>query len=155
MVETRRRYATAKFYVIQGSSGCLLSYDTASDLGLIILKVDAIKEQKSLSHEQSQRKEKSRDFPQIVSDYQDVFKGIGKLRGVKVKITVDNTVPPVAQSARRVPFHIRKSLTKKLRELEEQQVIERVPRMSVPLGLAPWLFFQSPKIHKNYGFVLT
>ena len=63
MIETRKRYATATFYVVQGSSGCLLSYDTASDLGLIILKVDAIKEQKSLSYEQSEMKVKSRDFP--------------------------------------------------------------------------------------------
>ena len=113
---------------MEGSSGCVLSYDTASDLGLLSLKVDAIKEQKSLSHEQSQRKVKSRDFPQAVNDNQDVFKGIGKLRGVKVKITVDNTVPSVPQSARRVPFLIRKSLTKKLGELEEQQIIERVPK---------------------------
>ena len=39
MIETKERYATATFYVVQGCSGCLLSYDTASDLGLIILKV--------------------------------------------------------------------------------------------------------------------
>ena len=127
MIETNKIYDTATFYVVQGSNGCLLSYDTANDLGLIISKVDAIKEQNSLSHEQSQRKVKPKEIPQVVNDYQDVFKGTGKLRGVKVKITVDNTVPPVAQSVRRVPFHIRKSLTKKLRELEEQQIIERVP----------------------------
>ncbi len=126
-VETRRRYATATFYVLQGSSECLLSYDTASDLGLIILKVEAIKQQKSINHLECQRKTKSRDFPQVLNDYHDVFKGIGKLKGVKVKITVNNSVPSVAQSARRIPFHIRKSLSKKLRELEEQQVIERVP----------------------------
>ena len=145
MIETKKRYATATFYVVQGSSGCLLSYDTASDLGLIILKVDAIKEQKSLSHEQSQGKVKSREFPQVVNDYQDVFKGIGKLRGVKVKITVDNTVPPVAQSARRVPFHIRKSLTKKLRELEEQQIIERVPENVSTPWVSPLVVFPKPQ----------
>ena len=65
IVETRRRYATATFYVVQGSSGCLLSYDTASDLGLIILKVDVIKVQKSLSHEHSQGETKSRNFRQV------------------------------------------------------------------------------------------
>ena len=90
MIETKKRYTTATFYVVQGSSGCLLSYDTASDLGLIILKVDAIKEQKSLSHEQSQRKVTSREFPQVVNDYKDVFKDIGKLRGVKSRLQLTN-----------------------------------------------------------------
>ncbi len=79
MVDTRRRYATTTFYVVQFSSRCLLSYDTASDLGLIILKVDAIKQQKSINHVECLRKTKSGDFPQVVNDYYDVFKGIGKL----------------------------------------------------------------------------
>ena len=145
MIETNKRYATGTFHVVEGSTGCLLSYDTASDLGLIILEVDAIEEQKSLSHEQSQRKVKSRDFPLVLNDYQDVFKGSGKLRGVKVKITVYNAVPPVAQSARRVSFYIQKSLTKKLRQLEEQKIIERVPdNVSTP-WVSPLIAFPKPQ----------
>ena len=51
----------------------------------------------------------------------------------------------MAQSARRVPFHIRKSFTKKLREPEEQQIIERVPENVDTPWYSPLVVFLKPQ----------
>ena len=38
--------------------------------------------------------------------YLTLFQGIGKLRGVEVKLHIDERVNSVAQQPRRIPFHI-------------------------------------------------
>ena len=59
--------------------------------------------------------------------------GIGKLKGVEVKLHIDQSVPPVAQRARRTPFHMRKKVAKELDQLEQQGIIEKVD------GPTPWV----------------
>ena len=49
----------------------------------------------------------------IIQQFPDVTKGIGKLKDVLVKIHIDETVPPVAQTNWRTPFR------KNRREIEE------------------------------------
>ena len=44
---------------------------------------------------------------ELFASYDDIFQGIGKLKGVKVTLHIDETVKPVAQKHRRVPFHLR------------------------------------------------
>jgi hypothetical protein len=56
----------------------------------------------------------------------DVFKGIGKLKDVKVKIHVDVNVKPVIQPHRRIPFHIRKQVEAELDRFEKLDIIEKV-----------------------------
>jgi hypothetical protein len=46
----------------------------------------------------------------LCNKYSDVFKGIGKLKDVKVKSHVDENGIPVIQPYRRIPFHIRKQV---------------------------------------------
>ena len=56
-----------------------------------------------------------------------VFQGIGKLQGLyEQKIHVDESVPPVAQTYRRVPFHLRKQLDSWLEDYVEKDIIEPV-----------------------------
>ena len=55
-----------------------------------------------------------------------VFHGFGKLQGHKQKIHIDETVPPVAQNYRRVPFHLRKQLDSWLDEYIDKDIIEPV-----------------------------
>ena len=43
----------------------------------------------------------------LIKNNDDLFHGIGKLKGVKVKLHVDQDVKPVAQKHRRVPFYLR------------------------------------------------
>ena len=69
----------------------------------------------------------------IMSEFKNVFEGIGKLKGYKIKLHIDDTVQPVAQPHRRIPFQIRKQVEKKLEELEANDIIEKVE------GPTPWV----------------
>ena len=41
----------------------------------------------------------------LTTEYPQVFQGIGKLKNYEVKLHIDTSVQPVAQPARRIPFH--------------------------------------------------
>ena len=57
-----------------------------------------------------------------------VFKGLGKLHDViKVQLNIDQDQTPKMQPNRRIPFHIRNKVKNALEELEQEDVIERVP----------------------------
>ena len=55
-----------------------------------------------------------------------VFEGLGKLKDYQLKLHQDDSVPPVAQPLRRIPFSRRQKVTSKLKQLEELDVIEKV-----------------------------
>jgi hypothetical protein len=69
----------------------------------------------------------------LVAEYSDLFVGLGKLKGYQVKLHIDDSVTPVAQPHRRIPFHVRKQLEEQLEKDEQQGVIERVD------GPTPWV----------------
>ena len=69
----------------------------------------------------------------IEKKFPNLFNGIGKLKDVEVPLHIDTTVKPVAQRARRIPFHIRKKVDKELSSLEQQGIIEKVD------GPTPWV----------------
>ena len=58
---------------------------------------------------------------------------MGKYRGEPARIHVVESVKPVAQPHRRVPFHVRKQVEEKLKQLENDDIIERVE------GPTPWV----------------
>ena len=55
----------------------------------------------------------------------DVFEGLGCLPG-ELKLTVDETVTPVASACRKVPFAIQKKLKKELDRMEKSEVIIKI-----------------------------
>ena len=116
-VKTNKKVVT--FHVLEGSHGSLLSYTTARDLGILDIQVNQVND--TLTHEV------------LCNQYPALFKGIGQLEGVKVKLHIDSSVPPVAQKARRIPFHLRKKVEQELSNLEQQNIIERVE------GPTPWV----------------
>ena len=61
----------------------------------------------------------------LIEQYPNVFKGIGKLRICEVKLHIDDTVQPITESARRIPFHLRSKLSAEFKKLEEQDIIEK------------------------------
>ena len=69
----------------------------------------------------------------IMTEFKDVFHGVGKLKDYKIKLHIDNNVQPVAQPHRRIPFQVRKQVEKKLEELEANDIIEKVE------GPTPWV----------------
>ena len=118
VIETHERVTCAEFYVVRKNTkagGSLICYKTAHELGLITVVNRVL----------------NTDSP--INKYKDVFSGIGKMRNYQVKLHIDKTVKPVAQAHRRIPFHVRKQVESKLKEMENDDIIERVE------GPTPWV----------------
>ena len=86
-------------YVVAGSGGSLPGWKTSKRLNLV-----CVVEQLSTSNQCNTA------VDHLVSEYDDLFQGLGKLRNVRVKLHIDDTVNPIAQPHRRIPFHVRKQL---------------------------------------------
>ena len=69
----------------------------------------------------------------LIKEHSNLFQGVGKLKDAKIHLYIDENVRPVAQTARRLPFHMRKSIDKALDELEENGIIEEAT------GPTPWV----------------
>ena len=67
--------------------------------------------------------------------HSQVFSGLGKLNGEKIKLDIDNTKTPKAQPQRRIPYHIREKVKNAITDLEEQDIIEKVPENEA----TPWV----------------
>ena len=80
-----------------------------------------------LTHEHSPDKQISQKTLQELKEKNPkVFQGIGQLTGHEQKIHIDETVPPVAQTYRHVPFHLRKQLDSWLKDYTDKGIIEPV-----------------------------
>ncbi|KAK3092457.1 hypothetical protein FSP39_003031 [Pinctada imbricata] len=115
-IESESKISTGKFYVAKGNHGTLLGYESAVELGIIPVI-----------------RQLSSNLDKICEEYADRFQGIGKIKGVKVKIHVDESVKPTVQPHRRIPFHLRKKVETELKKLEENDIIEKVE------GPTPWV----------------
>ena len=60
------------------------------------------------------------------------FECLGKLKGYQLKLHQDDSVPPVAQPLRRIPFSRRQKVTPKLKQLEQLDVYD-------PNGPTSWI----------------
>jgi hypothetical protein len=127
---------TTQVHVIKGNFGCLLSYQTASAVGLIMLNVNNVKSGHA-THEQPMK---------------EYVKGIGTLKNFEVKLRIDDTVPPVAQPPppRRIPFHMRQKVSDALDMLESDGIIEKVS------DATPWVspLVAIPKKDGESGYTL-
>ena len=101
----QKKLQRVPIHVLQGNHGSLLSYKTALALGILKLHVNQVKEG-------------SRSVDSLEQRFPNLFTGIGQLTGDQVQLHIDTTVEPVAQKARRIPFHIRKKVEKELSNLE-------------------------------------
>ncbi|CAB4039327.1 Retrovirus-related Pol poly from transposon, partial [Paramuricea clavata] len=114
---------TATFYVAKAANcGNLLSLSTAQELGLISLHLDKLTS-------------KNAALENILQKHSKVFSDLGKLKGEKIKLDIDKTKIPKAQPQRRIPYHIREKVKNAVTELENQDVIEKVPENEA----TPWV----------------
>ena len=113
---------TATFQVIKGSTKCLLSHNTSTTLGLLKTYVNNMNTQHS--HPDVQR---------IIDNHKFLFQGIGKLKGTEVKLEIDKKVEPIAQRARRISHSMTSRVNEKLKEMLEQDIIEKAE------GATSWL----------------
>ena len=63
---------------------------------------------------------------QLMKEYAHLFNGIGTLKNVEVQLHIDDTVPPVAQTTRHIPFYMQKKVSDALDTLESDGIIEKV-----------------------------
>ena len=113
-----RKSTTAEFLVIDGNGVPLLGRDTAMNLGVLKIGVDIAMVS---------------DKAKIQDMYPELFQGVGKLNTHQVKLHVNQSVEPVAQPLRRIPFNLRGKVEQKLDELLEADIIEPVD------GATTWL----------------
>ncbi|CAC5356770.1 unnamed protein product [Mytilus coruscus] len=92
------------------TSGHLLCYDTSLELQII---------------PQISRLSTGNKHELLCEQYKDIFHGLGKLKDTQVKIHIDNTVKPIVQPHRRIPFHVRKQVEAELERLERLDIIEK------------------------------
>ena len=65
--------------------------------------------------------------------HEDVFQGMGKLRNYQLRLHIDESVSPVQQPVRRLPYHTHEKISKDITSLLENDCIERVE------GLTSWI----------------
>ena len=114
---TNKRCQIAKYKhesICVQHSGNLLSLSTAQDLGLISLQLNKISVNDT-------------GVDEILARHAKVFEGLGKLKGETVKLDIDKGQVPKAQQQRRIPYHIREKVKDAVKQLEKEDVIERVP----------------------------
>ena len=68
-----------KIYIVQGSGGSLLSWKTSQELGLL-------KAVRSVNEDNSPKIDK------LVEEYDELFHGLGKLKGYQGKLHIDESV---------------------------------------------------------------
>ena len=110
------------FVAANKDAGCILGRETAVELGVISLKEVIHK----VTSEDS-------DINNIITEFKDTFQGLGKMKDIEITFDIDETVKPVSQHLRRIPYHMRKKVEKKIRELIDLDIIEPV------VGTTPWI----------------
>lgn len=113
---------TATFQVTKSSTKCLLSCNTSTVLGLLKTFVNNV----NVQHPNP-------DVQRIINKHKSLFQGIGKLKGTEVKLEIDENITPVVQRARRIPHSMKSKVNAKLKEMLEQDIIEKAE------GATPWL----------------
>ena len=116
-VTARSNTMSAQFYVVDGRHGCILGYETSTELGLLHVANAVTKE----------------DHANVESQHPELFEGLGKLKESCIKLHIDPDVIPVAQNHRRIPFHMRRKVEDELVRLEDLDIIEKVD------GPTPWV----------------
>ena len=104
-MQTKKRCTVATFFVVEDDdSGNLMSAQTAQELGLISLHLNKLSTQKAPRETPTFQKTKDKDLIKILEQNKEVFNGIGKLKGHKIILNIDETVEPTAEPQRRVPY---------------------------------------------------
>ncbi|XP_048729723.2 uncharacterized protein K02A2.6-like [Ostrea edulis] len=107
-----------EFVVIDGKGQALLGRETALKLSVLKL-VHHVTEGAVCTPNET-----------IFEKYPECFTGVGKLKSFQLEIPIDPDVEPVIQPMRRTPFNLRDKLEKKLNELLDLDIIERVEEPS-------------------------
>lgn len=110
----KERSTIQKFYVVNCNGPPILGFRACKALGLI-----------KVVYAVSSEKERTTQSDKILSEYADVFKGIGTFPG-ECSFTIDPEVAPVVCPPRRVPFALKDRLKTELDNMEREGIICKV-----------------------------
>lgn len=72
------------------------------------------------------------NIQKIINQNKTVFIGEGKLNSQQVKLHINENIKPVVQPQRRIPYHMRKAVSKELQKLVDEDIIEKVSDQPTP-----------------------
>ena len=113
--------ATAEFYIVSGQAVTLLGRKTLEMFATLKVGVNVINCSTNIDNAQPLDNKTA-----LKVKFPKVFEGLGKLNVYQRKLHQDDSVQPVAQPLRQIPFSRRQKVTRKLKQLEGQDVIEKV-----------------------------
>ena len=102
------------------NSGCLLSAESAQDLKLISLQLNAVSSPAAPKIQPIEIDSKDQQIQEIVNSHSNVFTGIGMFKDSKIKLNIDEETVPISHPQRRVPYHIRGKMAHAVEKLEAQ-----------------------------------
>ena len=114
-IESRKKITVATIYVTEADGGCLLSAETAEELGLITLHLNQVTTTKPTSKGAQKTLIGDKRVQRIVDNYSSILQGQGKLQNKQIELIIDKTIKPVAQKQRRIPFHLRGKVERELK----------------------------------------
>ena len=103
------------FEIVKDAPTSLLSGKASKELGLIQFNAEHLLHNVTVELSEEQ----------VVNEYSDVFKGLGKL-DAKYHIDIDGSVPAVQCTKRRIPMSVRSALKDKLDDLVDKNIITKV-----------------------------
>ena len=103
------------FEIVKDAPTSLLSGKASEELGLIQFNAEHLLHNVTVELSEEQ----------VVNEYSDVFKGLGKL-DAKYHIDIDDSVPAVQCTKRRIPMSVRSALKDKLDDLVDKNNITKV-----------------------------
>ena len=117
------------FLVAKGitKSPPLLSLDTSMKLGLLHVTNATQEKAKQLAESHTGTLLTDSAVLKLMSEYHDVFSGLGKHKHIKAKLIVDESIQPVAHKQRLIPYNLAQEAAQEELRLKEQGVIEAVP----------------------------
>ena len=119
-VECYERKTMETILVTQGEGRCLLGSPAAKRLQVLQVGPELEGMEKVYSV--------NSDIGGIVDRFPRVFSGVGKLSGyqLQLKLHIDPEVKPATQKPRRIPYPLKDKVTRKINELLELDIIEKV-----------------------------
>ncbi|XP_053380205.1 uncharacterized protein LOC128548778 [Mercenaria mercenaria] len=163
IARNQTRGTETKFVVTGGkiNSAPLLGRQTLIDLGMLMIQPDgSLKKQNELRipdpvHIKSVLNAQNANYiDQIMTEYEDVFKGVGKIQDkqtgeeVLVKFSMKPDATPVAQKPRPVPYYLQDPLKKWIDECIEQDIFERVKNGEVVTWCSPLVVQPKPRYNE-------
>ncbi len=123
-VQFKEKTSRARFKVVQGNCGCLLSHHTSRTLDLFQTEHFTELKQPEVSNINNNSK-----YEQLMDNYADVFnEKVGQLKDFEVHLEIDPNVQTKQIPYRRIGYHLLEAVDRELDKLLEQGIIEPVEK---------------------------